>query len=126
MGSYGWLLNPINLWVAWRDSWMFGGKRYRRVVAISERGRRELKEHYHVPDDQIVTIPNGINLARFNPRNARSRDEVRRSLACLPRSAVAVLAAAKGSRTKVALWLWEMHKDLLVVGETRRSLQGAS
>ncbi|MEO8435164.1 MAG: glycosyltransferase family 4 protein [Pyrinomonadaceae bacterium] len=80
MGSYAWLFNPINLWVAWRDSWMFGGKRYRRVVAISERVRRELKEHYHVPDDQIVTIPNGINLARFNPRNAKSRDEVRRSL----------------------------------------------
>src|SRR5204863_4317707 len=55
-GYYGWLLNPTNLWVAWRDWWMLGGRRYRKVVAISERVRRQLKEHYHVPDEQIVTI----------------------------------------------------------------------
>ncbi len=78
-GYYGWVLNPSNLWIAWRDRWMLGGGRYRKVVAISERVRRELKQYYQVPDDRIVTIPNGINLARFNPDNAQSRNEVRRS-----------------------------------------------
>lgn len=78
-GYYGWLLNPINLWVELRDRWMFGGGRYRRMVAISERVRKELKKYYGVADDRIVTIPNGINLARFNPSNAASRSEVRLS-----------------------------------------------
>jgi glycosyltransferase involved in cell wall biosynthesis len=78
-GYYGWLLNPSNLWVAWRDWWMLGGGRYRKVVAISERVRRQLKQYYNVPDERIVTIPNGINLSRFSPENARSRDAVRRS-----------------------------------------------
>lgn len=78
-GYYGWLLNPSNLWIAWRDRWMLGGGRYRKVVAISERVRKELKQYYQVPDDRIVTIPNGINLDRFNPDNAQSRQEVRRS-----------------------------------------------
>lgn len=79
-GYYGWLLNPTNLWVAGRDLWMLRGGRYRRIVAISERVRQQLKEYHHVPDERIVTIPNGINLSRFNPDNARSRAEVRRGL----------------------------------------------
>jgi len=79
-GYHGWRLNPSNLWIAWRDRWMFGHGRYRRVVAISERVRRELQQYYNVPDDRIVTIPNGINLDRFNPSNRYKRAEVRRSL----------------------------------------------
>jgi UDP-glucose:(heptosyl)LPS alpha-1,3-glucosyltransferase len=78
-GYYRWLLNPSNLWVSWRDWWMLRGGRYTRVVAISERVRSQLKKHYGVPDERIVTIPNGINLARFDPSNASARAEVRRS-----------------------------------------------
>ncbi len=78
-GYYGWLFNPSNLWVTWRDRWMLRGGRYRRIVAISERVRTQLKEHYGVADERIVTIPNGINLSRFDPANARSRAEVRES-----------------------------------------------
>lgn len=78
-GYYGWLLNPSNLWVNWRDWWMLRGGRYRRIVAISERVRRQLRQHYNVPDDRIVTIPNGINLSRFDPNNVSSRSDVRRS-----------------------------------------------
>jgi UDP-glucose:(heptosyl)LPS alpha-1,3-glucosyltransferase len=78
-GYYGWLLNPSNLWVAWRDRWMLRGGRYRKIVAISESVRQQLKQHYNVPDERIVTIPNGINLSRFHPGNVRSRDAVRQS-----------------------------------------------
>ena len=83
-GYYGWLLNPINLWVSVRDWLMLGGGRYRRIVAVSERVRRQVKLYYHVPDDRIVTIPNGINLSRFNRQNAQSRAEVRRSFGVPP------------------------------------------
>ena len=79
-GYYSWLLNPSHLWVTWRDWWMLRGGRYRRIVAISERVRKQLKEHYGVADERIVTIPNGINLARYDPANASKRSEVRRSL----------------------------------------------
>jgi glycosyltransferase involved in cell wall biosynthesis len=78
-GYYAWLFNPSNLWVSWRDWWMLRGGRYRRIVAISERVRTQLMHHYKVPNDRIVTIPNGINLSRFDPKNASSRSEVRRS-----------------------------------------------
>jgi glycosyltransferase involved in cell wall biosynthesis len=79
-GYYGWMFNPTNLWVTCRDWWMLRGGRYRRVVAVSERVRKQLKEYHHVPDERIVTIPNGINLARFVPSNANSRAEARLSL----------------------------------------------
>jgi UDP-glucose:(heptosyl)LPS alpha-1,3-glucosyltransferase len=79
-GYYHWLLNPANLWVAWRDWFMLARGRYRYIVAISERVRQQLKQHYGVPDEKIVTIPNGINLTRFSPDNAKARAEMRRSL----------------------------------------------
>lgn len=83
-GYYGWMLNPINLWVAVRDRWMLGGGRYRRIVAISDRVRQQVRHYHHIPDERIVTIPNGINLARFNPGNDQSRAEVRRSFGLGP------------------------------------------
>ncbi len=120
-GYYGWLLNPINLWVAFRDRWMLGGGRYRRIVAISERVRKDLKKYYGVPNDRIVTIPNGINLARFNPRNAHSRAEVRLSFG-VPQDVPLVLFVGGRYRIKglkfaiKALAEMQTNAFLLVVG----------
>jgi glycosyltransferase involved in cell wall biosynthesis len=98
-GYYGWLLNPTNLWVAWRDWWMLKRGRYRRVVAISERVRKQLKEYHHVPDERIVTIPNGINLSRFDPTNASVRAEVRLSFG-IPEGVPLVLFVGSQYRLK--------------------------
>ena len=120
-GYYGWLLNPSNLWVAWRDWWMLRGGRYRKVVAISERVRRQLKQYYKVPDERIVTIPNGINLSRFNPENARSRDAVRHSFG-VPRDLPLLLFVGSQYRLKGlefairALAEMETKAMLLIVG----------
>lgn len=120
-GHYTWLLNPSNLWIAWRDWWMLGGGRYRRIVAISERVRAQLKQYYHVPDERMVTIPNGINLSRFDPINARSTAEVRRSFG-IPRAAPVVLFVGSQYRLKGlefairALAEMKTTAHLLVVG----------
>jgi UDP-glucose:(heptosyl)LPS alpha-1,3-glucosyltransferase len=120
-GYYRWLLNPSNLWVAWRDRRMLGSGRYRRIVAISERVRKQLKQHYGVPDESIVTIPNGINLARFDPANASSRAAVRLSFG-VPRDIPLLLFVGSQYRLKglsfVIRALAEMKTKaiLLVVG----------
>jgi len=120
-GHYGWLLNPIHLWVLARDWWMLGGGRYRRVVAISERVRRELKEHYRLPDERIVMIPNGINLARFTPHHAGSRVSIRRELK-IPLAAPLLLFVANEYQRKglayviKALARMKTQAYLLVVG----------
>jgi glycosyltransferase involved in cell wall biosynthesis len=120
-GYYRWLLNPSNLWVTARDRWMLRGGRYRRIVAISERVRMQLRKHYNVPDERIVTIPNGINLSRFDPSNATSRAEVRLSLG-VPREVPLLLFVGSQYRLKglefVIRALAEMKTKavLLVVG----------
>jgi len=123
-GHYGWLLNPINLWVAVRDWWMLGGGRYRRIVAVSERVRRQVKLYYNIRDDRIVTIPNGINPARFNPRNAQARAAVRRSFG-VPEDVPLLLFVGSQYRLKglefaiKALALMETKALLLVIGGDR-------
>jgi glycosyltransferase involved in cell wall biosynthesis len=121
-GYYGWILNPTNLWVALRDRWMFRGNRYRRLVAISERVRKELKDYYQVPDERIVTIPNGINLSRFSPANATQKAEVRREFG-IPDGAQLILFV--GSRFRIkglkyaieAMAKMNVKAYLLVVGD---------
>lgn len=98
-GYYGWILNPSNLWVTWRDWWMLRGGRYRRIVAISERVRAQLKEHYNVPEDRIVTIPNGINLSRFDPSNVSARQSIRKHFN-IPEAAGLVLFVGSQYRLK--------------------------
>lgn len=120
-GYYSWLFNPSNLWVTWRDWWMLSGGRYRRIVAISERVRTQLKEHYQVPDEHIVTIPNGINLSRFDPANASARASVRHSFG-VPRDVPLLLFVGSQYRLKGlefvirALAEMETRAILLVVG----------
>jgi UDP-glucose:(heptosyl)LPS alpha-1,3-glucosyltransferase len=120
-GYYGWLLNPSNLWVTWRDWWMLRRGRYRRIVAISERVRAQLKEHYNVPEDRIVTIPNGINLSRFDPSNISARKAVREHFD-IPQDAGLVLFVGSQYRLKGLEFairaLAEMKTEafLLVVG----------
>jgi UDP-glucose:(heptosyl)LPS alpha-1,3-glucosyltransferase len=44
-GQWLWMLNPIHLWVAFRDRVMIGGLRFRRYVAVSNRVRDELMRY---------------------------------------------------------------------------------
>src|SRR6185312_3553052 len=57
-GSWGWLLNPMHLWVSLRDRWMIGGLRYRTFVAVSSRVATELQRIYAVPSSRIRVIYN--------------------------------------------------------------------
>jgi UDP-glucose:(heptosyl)LPS alpha-1,3-glucosyltransferase len=72
-GNWLWLLNPLHIWVAFREHWMVGGLRYRMFVAVSPRVRAELQEIYSVPASRIKVIPNGIDLDRFKPNPIAGR-----------------------------------------------------
>ena len=121
VGIYRWLLNPSNLWVSWRDRWMLRGNRYRKIVAVSERVRKQLRQYYKVPDERIVTIPNGVNLSRFHPGNSKSRAEMRLSFG-VPRNNPLLLFVGsqfhlKGLEFAIrALAEMEAKAYLLVVG----------
>ena len=43
---------------------------YRKIICNSRMVRRDVMQRYAVPDDAIQVIYNGVDLERFNPRNA--------------------------------------------------------
>jgi len=66
-GNWLWLLNPMHIWVGFRERWMVGRLRFRAFVAVSPRVSTELQQIYSVPASRINVIPNGIDLERFKP-----------------------------------------------------------
>ena len=58
-----------------------GRRRYRKIVANSERGRADLHRHYAVPPSDVEVVYNGVDLARFAPaRGTADRDALRARL----------------------------------------------
>ena len=45
----------------------YGASRLKRVIAVSRGTGRELHEFYHVPEEKIIVIPNGVDRALFRP-----------------------------------------------------------
>ncbi len=45
----------------------YSGKRFRKVIAVSDGVKRELEREYNVPQSIISVIPNGVDLQRFSP-----------------------------------------------------------
>ena len=53
----------------------------KKIIAISERGKRDILKHYQLPEDRVKVVYNGVQLDRFNPSNRKFfRDEIRQQL----------------------------------------------
>lgn len=69
----------------------------RRVIAVSDAGRRHLQAFGHVPSERLDVVYNGVDLRRFAPRPARDHD------GRLTIGMVAQLTSAKGWEDFIAL-----------------------
>ena len=63
----------INFWVIRKMALLFEKYFYRpakcrRLVAVSEGVRRELLNYFDYPQSDVLAIPNGVDLIRFNPQ----------------------------------------------------------
>ncbi len=133
-GQWSWMLNPIHAWVALRDRIMIGGLRYRRYVAVSQRVKQELMDHYRVPPERISVIPNGIDLTRFKP-DPEARRTVRADFGIPEEARLMVFVSHEFHRKGLAAVIEAMaHRQddrlwLLVVGsdnpEPYRRMAGA-
>ncbi len=57
----------------------YGGRRFKKIIAVSEGVKRELAQEYGVPGGDVVVIPNGVNIDEFSPRlRENERASVRR------------------------------------------------
>lgn len=62
-------LNPLNLIVLAIEKFTFNPKNYKKLIAVSKVTKNEIIEEYGVPTEDIIVIPNGINLQEFKPEN---------------------------------------------------------
>ncbi|GEM_PF-1589249 len=42
-------------------------KKSKKIIAVSQKLKEELLEHYRIPEDKITVIPNGVDLHKFKP-----------------------------------------------------------
>jgi len=71
--------NPFHAVALGLERHYFGGKRYRKLIALTEDVRADLMRIYGVPAEHIVVIPNGFSREEFNLARCRLlRPEMRR------------------------------------------------
>ena len=96
---------------------------HRKIIAISQQGKREFIEEYGVAGHNLTIIYNGVDVERFHPRNReRYAHKIRESLAIPPESRI-VLFVGTGFRRKgldrlLSLWTGQEAPDahLVIVG----------
>jgi UDP-glucose:(heptosyl)LPS alpha-1,3-glucosyltransferase len=86
--------NPIHPYLLARERWYFKGRRYKRLIALTEQVKADLIRFYNVPAGDIDILPNGYNPAEFNvQRRVADRAAVRRELGYADADRVIVFVA---------------------------------
>ena len=74
-------LNPIHPYLLAREKWYFQGRRYARLIALTQQVKTDLMRFYNVPAKDIDILPNGYNPSEFNvARRITERQKVRAEL----------------------------------------------
>lgn len=60
------MLSPAQWLTLFIEGQTFKKGNYRRIIAVSERVKRQIMEYYHVPSEAIAVIHNGVDLSLFN------------------------------------------------------------
>jgi UDP-glucose:(heptosyl)LPS alpha-1,3-glucosyltransferase len=104
-------------------------KKALKVVAISEMVKRDIVDHYRIPDKRIDVVYTGID-TRFKPRMRKLREEVKRQYAISPDDFV-ILFSAHNFRLKGLKYLIQAvaqvkrekkQVKLLVLGRDKKNL----
>ncbi len=103
-------------------------KGIKQIVAISEMVKRDIVDHYGIPEENVAVIYNGVDTEYFHPRNRRYREEIRRRYGLSPEDFLLLFVShnfrLKGLRYLIqALAIVKKKKrntKLLVVGRDRK------
>lgn len=120
-------LNPYHWLILWLERTIFRGRKYRRIIAISEMVKRNIVEHYGVPDADIDVVYNGVDLAKYHPANReRHRAGLRRQYG-IPDADFVILFVGSGFERKGVATLLRAAEMLdrpvtvLIAGKGRES-----
>ncbi|MFN3966284.1 MAG: glycosyltransferase family 4 protein [Endomicrobiia bacterium] len=80
-GPFDWIkknLNPHHWRILITEKFNFTKGNYKKIIAISEITKQEIIENYNVPFGDIVVVPLGVDLNKFNPEHKKLyRSEIR-------------------------------------------------
>lgn len=62
-------LSPFHIFMVWLEKKMFQSPELRAVIVNSEMVRKEITHFFHISDEKIHTIYNGVDLERYNPKH---------------------------------------------------------
>ncbi len=117
------LADKVRLWIEQKN---YGGRRFKKIIAVSEGVKRELMQEYNLRSSEIIVIPNGVDLERFNTVNAMERKHlIRRQLGFADDDFVLIFVANEFKRKGLSFaidafsHLKEKRARLLVVGDDR-------
>lgn len=86
--------NPFHPVILSLERHLFGGRRYRRLIALTDQVKEDLLHHYGVPESDVTVIPNGFAPTEFNvARRLALRAEMRHLLGYSDEQKVVVFVA---------------------------------
>ena len=88
--------SPYHRMVILLERRIFRLRSAREVIAISEAGRREIRELYGTPPEAIRLVYNGVDLERFHPENRSRLGAAMRAEIALPADAWTILFVGSG------------------------------
>lgn len=74
----GRILSPKQWVSGWIENSPYRKRKLPLIVAISDMVKRDMMRWYHIPEDRIQVVYNGVDVDRFHPKNRQYRDEVRK------------------------------------------------
>jgi UDP-glucose:(heptosyl)LPS alpha-1,3-glucosyltransferase len=87
----------------------YGERRFKKIIAVAEGVKRELMAEYGVAADDVVVIPNGVDLDRFNPRQrATAGNDIRRKLGVRAEHVILLFVANEFERKGLSVLLSAM------------------
>ncbi|MBI5407895.1 MAG: glycosyltransferase family 4 protein [Nitrospirae bacterium] len=78
-GKISIMLNPYHWLILSLERSIFNGRRFEKVIAISELVKKNITDNYKVSPSDIEVIYNGVDTVKFHPENREKyRSEIRR------------------------------------------------
>ena len=72
----GRILSPKQWISGYIEDAPYKGKKYYKIIAISDMVKQDMIRWYGIPEDRIAVVYNGIDIERFSPRNRQYREEI--------------------------------------------------
>ncbi len=117
------IFNPYHWLILYIERMIFKGRRFKKIIAISDLVRKNIIEHYGVDRKYIEVVYNGVDLERYRPQNRDIyRSEIRRGYS-IDDDAFIVLFVGSGFERKGVEYLLKAAEDVpgpltvLIVGK---------